>query len=410
MAENKNGETSTGRTSFIVLWALCGCHCFNDTFQSVIPAIFPLLKSGLGLSFFWVGLISTVFQFSSSIFQPLVGWYCDKHPMPYALPAGMCSTFIGIVLLSQAWNFPLILISVVFIGFGSAVTHPEATRLAYFASGGRLGFAQSVFQVGGNAGSALGPLLVLFVVYKFGGGEQRSIIWFALLSAAAILWTLPLCKWYIRKLKEQKKEHENRKSKKEKTTAGPNLPDSTVIFTIFILLTLVFSKNLYTVSLGNFLTFYLMDKYGIPEQSSQWYLFAFLFSAAAGTLIGGPIGDKYGRRRIIWFSILGAAPFTLIMPLVNSLWATCVLSMAAGAIMSSAFPAIIIYAQELMPGKVGTVGGLFFGFSFGAGAIASSLLGILADYQSIGYVYDVCAYLPLIGLITWFLPTVKPKN
>ena len=195
---------SAQRTSFIVLWALCGSHCFNDTFQSVIPAIFPLLKSELALSFFWIGLISTVFQFSSSIFQPLVGWYCDKHPMPYALPVGMCSTLFGITLLSQAWNFPLILLSVTFIGLGSAITHPEATRLAYFASGGRLGFAQSIFQVGGNAGSALGPLLVFFVVYSFGGGKQSSIAWFALLSVVAILWTLPLSRWYIRHLKEQK--------------------------------------------------------------------------------------------------------------------------------------------------------------------------------------------------------------
>lgn len=406
MATNIKVEASAQKTSYIILWTLCGCHCFNDTFQSVIPAIFPLLKSELALSFFWIGLISTVFQFSSSIFQPLVGWYCDKHPMPYALTAAMCSTFLGIILLSQAGNYTLILLAVTFIGFGSAITHPEATRLAFLASGGRLGFAQSVFQVGGNAGAALGPLLVFFVVYSFGGGKQSSIIWFSLLSVAAILWSLPLSRWYVRRLKEQQEKPlaETKAASNTIRAANDNLP---IAFTIFILLVLVFSKNLYTISISNFFTFYLMDKYGITEHSSQLFLFAFLFASAAGTLIGGSLGDKYGRRRIIWFSILGAAPLTLIMPLVNSIWATCALSMCAGAIMASAFPAIIIYAQELMPGKVGTVGGLFFGFSFGAGAIASSLLGILADYQSIGFVYNVCAYLPLIGLLTWYLPNVK---
>ncbi|GHT11434.1 MFS transporter [Planctomycetales bacterium] len=407
MSASKDVPVVKPVTKHLVLWALCGAHLFNDTFQSVITAIFPLLKENLTLSFFMVGLISTVFQLSSSIFQPIVGWYTDKHPMPYSLPVGMTSTFIGIMLLAGAWNFSLVLVAVAFIGFGSAVLHPEASRLAYMASGGRLGFAQSVFQVGGNTGSALGPLLAVLVV----GQYQHNIFWLGILVFAAILWMLPLSRWYARQLKRSatmaKQAATENKSGATTTPLNGGLTSVQIFWTVVVLLILVFSKNLYTVSLSNFLTFYLIEKYHVTVSQSQLFLFAFLFAIAAGTLVGGPIGDKYGRRRVIWFSILGAAPFALLMPFIHSLWLTCVLSMIAGAIMGSAFPAIIIYAQELMPGKVGTVGGLFFGFSFGAGAIAATLLGILADYWSIEFVYEVCAFLPLIGLITWFLPKVK---
>ncbi|MDR3183685.1 MAG: MFS transporter [Planctomycetaceae bacterium] len=391
---------------YAVLWALCIAHLLNDTFQSVIPAVFPLLKENLALSFFTVGLISTVFQLSSSVFQPLVGWYTDKHPQPYALPCGMSSTLAGIILLAYAGNFSLVLIAVTFIGFGSAILHPEASRLAYMASGGRLGFAQSIFQVGGNTGSALGPLLAFAVIFVYGHGKQESIVWFGLLAAAAVIWMVPLSRWHAKQLVRSKERTEKDKTKEtgDTATAAVSVP---VLGTIIVLLTLIFSKNLYTVSLSNFLTFYLIEKYRVSVPHSQLFLFAFLFAVAAGTLVGGPIGDRYGRRRVIWFSILGAAPFTLLMPYIDSLWGTCVLSMCAGAVMASSFPAIIIYAQELVPGKIGTIGGLFFGFSFGAGAIASALLGVLADWRSIEFVYEVCAYLPLIGLITWFLPQVK---
>jgi FSR family fosmidomycin resistance protein-like MFS transporter len=392
------------QTKYLVLWALCFSHLFNDTFQSLIPAAFPLLKHNLALTFFQVGLISAVFQFSSSLFQPLIGWVLDKHPFPHALPLGTASSLFGIVMLSHSDNFFWVLFSVVFIGLGSAVLHPEASRIVFWAAGNRYGFAQSIFQVGGNTGSSLGPLIAAVAMT-----HQEDIIWFGLLALAAVFWNVPLSMWYAKKLKEKKREEKKRGNGCEKDSRTSSLSRYKVVFSVFILLVLVFSKNLYTCSLQNFLTFYLMEKFGTSIQNSQMFLFAFLFATAAGTMIGGPIGDQVGRKWIIWFSILGAAPFTLLLPYVDSLWGTCVLSMIAGAIMASSFPAILIYAQELMPGKVGTVGGLFFGFSFGAGAIASGLLGILADFRSMEFVYDLCSYMPLIGLITWFLPNIKKR-
>jgi len=381
---------------------LCISHLFNDSFQSLIPAALPLLKDGLGLSFTKVGLIATVFQLSSSICQPIVGWLTDKHPQPYSLPFGMTSTLMGILLLSCAWNFPVVLISVVLIGLGSAVFHPEAARLTYMAAGKRLGLAQSLFQTGGNTGSSIGPLLAAIIITPYG---QKNIAWFAILVLCAILWMIPLSRWYGRRLKERDQLKKTAKKAAVPVSTG-TLPKSTVVTAVFILLVLVFSKNLYTVSLGNFLTFYLIEKFQVSVQQSQLFLFAFLFATAAGTMVGGPIGDRIGRKQVIWFSILGAAPFALLLPYIDSLWGTCVLSMLVGAIMASSFPTIVIFAQELMPGKVGTVGGLFFGFSFGSAAIASALLGGLADLGGIAFVYELCAFMPLIGLITWFLPNL----
>ncbi|MDR2114969.1 MAG: MFS transporter [Planctomycetaceae bacterium] len=395
-------QYNTQRTNYFVLWALCISHLFNDTFQSLIAASYPLLKHSLLLSFTQIGLIATTFQLASSIFQPIVGWYTDRHPQPYALPVGMTSTLVGILLLSQAWNFPLILISVALIGFGSAVFHPESSRIAYIASGGRFGLAQSLFQVGGNTGSSLGPLLAAILIAPYG---QKNIIWFGIVVFCAILFMVPIGHWYSQRLEQIKLP--KKKEPQQPATEQLSLSKYNIIFSIVILLLLVFSKNVYTISLTNFYTFYLIEKFGVSVQHSQIYLFIFLFAVAAGTIIGGPIGDKIGRKYVIWVSILGAAPFTLLLPYVDSLWWTSVLTIIIGAIMASSFPAILIYAQELVPGRVGTVAGLFFGFSFGVGGIASAFLGGLADHGGIELVYDICSFIPLLGLITCFLPNIR---
>jgi FSR family fosmidomycin resistance protein-like MFS transporter len=397
---SNNSAAPSPKTIYIVLCALSVAHLLNDTFQSLIPAAFPLLKKELSLSYLQIGLIMAVFQLSSSIFQPLVGWLNDKHPQTYALPLGMTSTLFGILLFAYAGSFPIVLIAVALIGLGSAVFHPEAARLTFMASGGRLAFAQSLFQTGGNTGTSLAPLLAAILITPYG---QKNIAWFAILVCCAILWMIPLSRWYGRRLKEKELSGTHAKNGTE-DVSPETLPKRTVFIAISVLLLLVFSKNLYTISLSIFLPFYFIEKFGISEEQSLLFLSAFLFAAAAGTMIGGPIGDKVGRKWVIWFSILGVAPFALLLPHVHSLWGTCLLSMLIGAIIASSFPAIVIFAQELMPGKVGTVGGLFFGFSFGAGAIASAFLGGLADYVGIMIVYELCSYLPLIGLITWFLP------
>ncbi|MDR1964682.1 MAG: MFS transporter [Planctomycetaceae bacterium] len=392
------------RTIYVVLWALCISHLFNDTFQSLIAASYPLLKDSLLLSFTQIGLIATTFQFTSSIFQPIVGWYTDKHPHPYLLPIGMSSTLTGILLLSLAQTFPLVLISVALIGFGSAIFHPESSRIAYIASGGRFGLAQSLFQVGGNVGSSLGPLLAAILIAPYG---QKNIAWFGIVVFCSILFMIPIGRWYARKLEQMKQP--KKMKQKNRTAENGMLPKYKVIISVAILLGLVFSKNVYTVSLTNFYTFYLIEKFHVSVQYSQFFLFIFLFAVAAGTIVGGPIGDRIGRKYVIWVSILGAAPFTLLLPYVNSLWGTCVLTVIIGAIMASSFPAILIYAQELVPGKVGTIAGLFFGFSFGVGGIASAFLGGLADYGGIELVYDICSFMPLLGFITWFLPNIRIK-
>lgn len=394
-------QNLVGGTAFTVLLALSFTHLLNDTLQSLIPAVYPLLKDSLALSFSQIGLITLVFQLSSSLLQPVVGLYTDKHPQPYSLPIGMCFTLVGIFLLSVSHTFPLVLMAVALTGVGSSIFHPEASRLAYMASGGKYGTAQSLFQVGGNVGGSLGPLLAALIIVPFG---QISIGWFSLVALVAVLVMLKISHWYKRNLHRLKPQSSDQQAVVEKVK--PLFSPRKTAFTLLILLVLIFSKYVYLASITSYYTFYLMDKFQVSIQDSQLYLFLFLFSVAAGTLIGGPVGDRIGRKYVIWISILGVAPFTLLMPYANLLW-TCVLSVFIGLILSSAFSAILVYAQELLPGKVGLIAGLFFGLAFGIAGVGSAVLGNLADATSIEYVYQVCSFLPLIGLITAFLPNLK---
>ncbi|WP_109694872.1 MFS transporter [Chitinophaga deserti] len=384
------------KTAFSVLIALSFTHLLNDTIQSLIPAIYPMVKDSLSLSFSQVGLITLTFQLSASILQPLVGLYTDKRPQPYSLAIGMGFTLLGLLCLAMAHSFPIVLVSVALVGVGSAVFHPEASRLAYMASGGRHGMAQSLFQVGGNTGSSLGPLLAAAIIVPFG---QSSVAWFSLIALLAIFVMLRISKWYLGNTHRIK-------PKKQAQFAAVQLSKGKVAFALFILLLLIFSKYFYMASLTSYYTFYLMGKFNVSVQHAQIYLFVFLFAIAAGTFIGGPIGDRIGRKYVIWISILGVAPFALLMPHATLFW-TVILSVFIGVILSSAFSAILVYAQELVPGKVGMIAGLFFGFAFGMAGVGSALLGELADRTSIYYVYEVCAYLPLIGLLTGFLPNIE---
>lgn len=388
-------------TIFSILLTISFSHLLNDTIQSLIPSIYPLVKHSFQLNFAQVGLITFTFQLAASLLQPFVGFYTDKNPQPFSLATGMSFTLIGLICLAFAQSFAWILISVGLIGIGSSVFHPEASKVAYMASGGRRGLAQSIFQVGGNTGTALGPLLAALIIVPFG---RTRIAWFSLLALLAIIVLISVGKWY------GKNTHRIRaKNIHSKTESHPRLSRKKIIFSIVILLVLIFSKYFYLSSMSSYYTFYLIDKFHISVQSSQVHLFIFLFSAAAGTLFGGPIGDRFGRKYVIWFSILGVAPFTLLLPHVNLL-GTTILTVFIGFILSSAFSAIIVYAQELLPGKVGMVSGLFFGFAFGMGGLGSAVLGALADRTSIHYVYQVCAYLPLIGLLTGFLPDIGTKR
>lgn len=387
-------------TVFSVLIALSVTHMLNDTLQSLIPAIYPIVKESLHLSFSQVGLITLTFQLSASILQPLVGFYTDRRPQPFSLAIGMSFSLLGLICLSLASSFPMVLVSVALVGVGSAIFHPEASRLAHMASGGRHGMAQSLFQVGGNAGSSLGPLLAALIIVPLG---QFHLIWFSLAALLAIVIMLRISKWYLQNT------HRIKKKKVAAHAGGAQLSRTKVTIALVILLVLIFSKYFYMTSLTSYYTFYLIDKFHVSVQSAQLYLFIFLFSIAAGTFLGGPLGDRIGRKYVIWISILGVAPFALLMPHANLFW-TCILSIFIGVILSSAFSAILVYAQELMPGKVGMIAGLFFGFAFGIAGIGSALLGELADRTSIAYVYKVCAYLPLIGLLTGFLPNIERKR
>jgi len=391
---------SAGKTAFPVLFAISFSHLLNDTMQSLIPAIYPLVKSSLNLSFAQIGLITLTFQLSASLLQPIVGFYTDKKPKPYSLAAGMGFTLLGLLLLSFSFTYAMVLISVGMIGIGSSIFHPESSRVAYLASGGKRGTAQSIFQVGGNAGSSLGPLLAAVIIVPYGKGNIR---WFSLLALIAMMVLTKVGAWYKRNLRSSKSVSYSQH--KEQNL----IPKKRIIISVIILLALIFSKYFYMVSLTSYFTFYLMDKFRITVQSSQVHLFIFLAAVAAGTLIGGPLGDRFGRKYIIWFSILGSAPFTLIMPHVNLLWTT-ILTLIIGFILASAFPAILVYAQELLPGKIGMIAGLFFGFAFGMAGIGSAVLGWLADLTSINFVYHVCAFLPLIGLLTGFLPSIETKK
>lgn len=384
------------KTVFPILFAISSSHLINDTLQSLIPSIYPMVKQNYLLNFSQVGFITLTFQLAASIFQPFVGFYTDKKPQPFSLAIGMSVSLIGLMLLAMNSSYTLLLVSVGLIGLGSSVFHPEASKVAFMASGERKGLAQSIFQVGGNTGSSLGPLLAAAIIVPYG---QKYILWFTLLAVLAIGLLIGVGRWY--------NGNRQRIKVRQNTSGvnGPALSKNRIAVSVLILLVLIFSKYFYLACITNFYTFYLIGTFHVSVQNSQLYLFIFLFSVAAGTVMGGPLGDRFGRKYIIWFSILGAAPFTLLLPYVPLFW-TCILTVFIGFILASAFSAILVYAQELIPGKVGLVAGLFFGFAFGMGGIGSALLGALADHSSIQHVFRVCAFLPLIGLLTWFLPNI----
>lgn len=387
-------------TVFPILFAISFSHLLNDTMQSLIPAVYPLVKHSLHLNFTEVGLITLVFQLTASLLQPAVGFFSDKKPQPYSLAIGMCSTLAGLSLLAFVPSYALVLCAVALVGMGSAVFHPEASRVAFMASGGRRGMAQSLFQVGGNAGSSLGPLLAALLIAPYGRG---NILWFSLAAFLGIAVLVKVGAWYSNNMHRIRS-----KGKAREGGALPQLSRRRVAFTIGLLLVLIFSKYFYMASMTSYFTFYLIAKFHMSVQAAQVHLFIFLFAIAAGTFLGGPLGDRFGRKYVIWFSILGAAPFTLLLPHANLLWTT-VLSVCIGVILSSAFAAILVYAQELLPGKVGLVAGLFFGFAFGLGGVGSAVLGKLADSTSIAYVYRVCSFLPLIGIVAVFLPNIEGR-
>jgi MFS transporter, FSR family, fosmidomycin resistance protein len=390
--ELHNGE----KVATIILIGLCFSHLLNDTVQSLIPAIYPVLKTAFRLDFGQIGLITLTFQLTSSLLQPLVGVYTDHKPKPFSLAIGMGVSLCGLLLLSQAWNYAVILLAAGLVGVGSSIFHPEASRLARFSSGGRHGFAQSVFQLGGYMGTAFGPALAAIIVVP---GGQHSIAWFSILALIAIFVLSRVGLWYRRfrkSLQSKSAQH---------SSSRPQLPRWKLFAIISILAALIFSKYFYLASISSYYTFYLIDRFHLSVQSSQMLLFLFLFAVAVGTIIGGPIGDRYGRKLVIWFSILGVTPFTVLLPYADLFW-TCVLSVIIGLILASAFSAIIVYGQELVPGKVGMIGGVFYGFAFGMGGLGSAVLGWLADLTSIDYVYHVCSFLPLIGILTVFLPNL----
>ena len=398
---NAQQDAAIQKTVFSILLAISFSHLLNDTMQSLIPSTYPLLKKSLNLDFSQLGLITFCFQLTASLLQPFVGLYTDKKPQPYSLAAGMCFTLAGLILLSRAGSFPLVLVAVALVGIGSSIFHPEASRLAYLASGGRRGMAQSIFQLGGNAGASLGPLLAAQIVAPYG---QSNIIWFGFFALLAIGVLLRTGNWYSRNLGQRKKQ-----AAPITLEPKPGLPKQKVAVALAILLVLIFSKYFYMASMSSYYTFFLIDKFHVSVQHSQMLLFLFLFAVAAGTLIGGPVGDRIGRKYVIWFSILGVAPFTLLLPYANLFW-TGVLSVFIGLILASAFSAILVYAQELVPGKVGLIAGLFFGLAFGMGGIGAAVLGRLADKTSIHYVFHLCAFLPLLGLLTGFLPDTAPTK
>ena len=399
---SQSGDASPRQdTAMNILLALSVAHMLNDIFQAMLPAIYPLLKDSYHLTFTQIGLISLAYQLTGSLLQPVVGFYTDRRPKPYSLPIGMGATLTGMVVLSQAHNFHLMLLAAALMGVGSSVFHPESSRVARMASGGRHGFAQSLFQVGGNFGTSLGPLLAAAIIIPRG---QAHILWFTALALVGILLLTKISGWYQRNMHRLKP-----KAVAHGDFVPIKLSRGKVVWALLVLVALIFSKYFYLISLTNYYTFYLMDKFGVSVQASQVYLFVFLFAVAAGTIIGGPVGDRIGRKRVIWISILGVAPFSLALPHLG-LAGTVGLSVLIGLILASAFSAILVYAQELVPGNVGLIAGLFFGLAFGAAGIGSALLGRLADHTSIGTVFTVSAYFPLIGLLTAFLPEVEQRR
>jgi len=395
--ENAVITDNVQKTVYPILFSIAFAHLLNDMLQAVIPSVYPILKDSYQLSFTQIGLITFAYQMAASILQPFVGLYTDKKPQPYSQIYGMLFTLCGIILLSFADHFYIIIISVILVGIGSSIFHPEASRISFLASGGKRGLAQSVFQLGGNAGTAIGPLLVALLVVP---NSQKYILLFVIVATIALFVLRHIAVWYD--------NHLTLRSKKKVEIVLPDLSQTKIIVSVVILLVLIFSKFFYMASMSSYFTFYLIEKFNLSVQDAQFHLFLFLASCAVGTLMGGPMGDKFGRKYVIWFSVLGAAPFALMLPYVDLFW-TGVLSVIIGLIISSAFPAILVYAQELLPKKLGMVSGLFYGFAFGMGGLGSALLGYTADHIGIERVYEICAYLPLIGIIALFLPNLKKK-
>ncbi|MFI4877632.1 MAG: MFS transporter [Steroidobacterales bacterium] len=388
--------TGAGATAFGILVAISFCHMLNDMMQSLLPALYPMLKSSYALTFGQIGLLTFTFQFTASLLQPVIGALADKSPRPYSLAAGMTFTLVGLVLLAFAGSYPLLLVAAALIGTGSSVFHPESSRVARMASGGRHGLAQSMFQVGGNFGSAAGPLLAAFIVLPHG---QSSVAWFSAVALLGMFVLVNVGHWY--------KTHGL--TRLARAPRAADAPRGHVALAITVLLALIFSKYFYLASITSYYTFYLIEHFGVSVRNSQLLLFVFLASAAAGGMIGGPLGDRLGSKTIIWISILGVVPFTLLLPHANLLW-TVLLTVPIGLILSSAFPAIVVYAQDLLPGRTGTVAGLFFGLAFGMGSVGAAVLGHVADHVGIGTVYQLCAFLPLIGLLTALLPDVQHRS
>lgn len=376
-----------------IIFAVSFSHMLNDIMQSMIAAIYPMLKTDYQLDFWQIGILTLAFQCTASLLQPIVGIITDKKPYPYSLPVGMASTLIGLVLLATAHDYGMLVLAASMVGIGSAIFHPESSRVARLASGGRYGFAQSVFQVGGNLGTAIGPLLAAFIIVPRG---QGSVAWFCIAAVIGIIVLSRVARWY--------KAHMLANAGKKKVVQAHSLPRNTVVLALVILVLLTFSKNIYMASIGSYYTFFVIERFGVTVQQSQLMLFVFLGASALGTVFGGPIGDRFGSKVVIWVSILGVLPFTLAMPFAN-LPVTIVLSALVGFIMASSFPAIIVMAQELVPGRVGMIAGVFFGFAFGMGGIAAAVLGLLADSYGIAFVYGICAFLPALGLLTVFLPS-----
>jgi MFS transporter, FSR family, fosmidomycin resistance protein len=393
-------RTAANNTAFAIIAALSFCHLLNDMMQSLISAIYPMLKTNYGLDFGQIGLLTFTFQFTASLLQPLIGVYTDKRPLPYSLSLGMGFTLVGLILLGAAQHYWLLIIASAMVGMGSSVFHPESSRVARMASGGRLGLAQSLFQVGGNCGSALGPLLAAFIVLPRG---QSSVAWFSLAALVAMIILWQVGNWY-------RAHGATRARQRNNAAAAVALPRGKILLALAVLGILVFSKYVYMASLSSYYTFYLIHKFDLSVRDSQLLLFVFLGAVAAGTIIGGPIGDRFGRKYVIWGSILGVLPFTLALPYANLQW-TIALTAIIGLILASAFSAIIVFAQELVPGKVGLIAGLFFGFAFGIGGIGAAVLGEVADIKGIDFVYNLCSYLPALGLLTVFLPNIEgPKR
>jgi FSR family fosmidomycin resistance protein-like MFS transporter len=389
------GRIQADNTVYAILLAVSFCHLLNDVMQSLLAAIYPMLKTGYGLDFWQIGLLTMTFQVTASLLQPLVGMYTDKRPMPYSLPLGMASTMIGLIVLAYAGSYTVLLLGAALIGIGSAIFHPESSRVARMASGGRYGLAQSVFQVGGNFGSSLGPLLAAFIVVPKG---QHSIAWFSIAALIGIFVLWQVSGWYNR--------YRVANAKRPASSHAVSLPRRKVVIALIVLATLVCTKNIYMASLSSYYTFYVIHKFSVSVQEAQVLLFIFLGAVAVGTVAGGPIGDRFGRKFVIWFSILGVLPFTLALPYADLFW-TRILTVIIGLVLASAFSAIVVFAQELVPGRVGMIAGIFFGFAFGMGGLAAAVLGVVADIKGIDYVYMICSFLPLLGLLTIFLPSVK---